>query len=516
MGDVERWLAENLTQTEKDGNSILKEDLWGSFSSYMNVDNKVGRESFFSFLGNALLNVGYQNVTPVYKKGQRRIGYRGLAFKATNASHQSNTPIYQGYAVKKVETLDVAVIQTWMEECYCEGEEDDKIAKSEVWSNFQTEYQTTDEKRPTFFALLGNYVFGRPPFLQVKALKKDGKSSMYQKLRRRSFVNRVHSETAESNGEMVGVDVQAMPCWEEEDAPEDTAAPETSDVDYSSDSLDEDHGPLRQPSKKRRPVLSEDDDILDEDDMHNSLTDVGTDPLDIEIAGDENVDDAKERSGSVPTTARISESLDESEAHLLFKRFHKRMDYLLPSHLPGKPSSFQMYLASVFQDPSDYVVERAGIHSSSAKASNYKDYRPRAFLAATFPPIRVGSLAGEVTGVSFKGDNFPQFTHVTKGNFKCAICIPYLRWAIRNSQPHSVVRSRKATTEAILKGTAELEFSGLVQVQEHSSSKCHLEACQFWKRDKEPTTKPLTKKEFFKRRKTMDDYLVQSSKPLNC
>ena len=73
---------------------------------------------------------------------------------------------------------------------------------------------------------------------------------------------------------------------------------------------------------------------------------------------------------------------------------------------------------------------------------------------------------------------------MTKGNFKCAICIPYLRWAITNNQPHSVARSRKATTEAILKGTAELAFSGLVQVQEHSSSKCHREACQFWKRDR--------------------------------
>ena len=53
MGDVKCWLAENLTQAEKDGNSILKEDLWGSFSSFMNLDNKVGREFFYSFLGKA-------------------------------------------------------------------------------------------------------------------------------------------------------------------------------------------------------------------------------------------------------------------------------------------------------------------------------------------------------------------------------------------------------------------------------------------------------------------------------
>lgn len=235
----------------------------------------------------------------------------------------------------------------------------------------------------------------------------------------------------------------------------------------------------------------------------------------IEITVDDNAYDTKEGSTSVLTSARCSEYQEESVADHLFKRFHKRLDHLLPSHFPDKPSSFQAYLNSVFQDPSDFVVERAEIHSSSAKASTYQDYRTRAFLAATFPPIRVGSLAGEVTSISVKGDNFPQFTHVTKGNFKCAICIPYLRWAIRNNQPHSVARSRKATTEAILRGTAELEFSGLVQVQEHSSSKCHREACQFWKRDKEPTTKPLPKKEVFTKRKTMDDYLVKPANPLN-
>lgn len=113
-----------------------------------------GQRIFFSFLGNALLNVDYHNVTPVYKKGQQRIGYKGLAFKAINTLHQSNSPTCAGYA-EKLETLDVVLIQTWMEESYCKGEEDDEIAKNEKWSNFQTEYQTTDEKRPTFVALLG-------------------------------------------------------------------------------------------------------------------------------------------------------------------------------------------------------------------------------------------------------------------------------------------------------------------------------------------------------------------------
>lgn len=94
MGDVERWILDNLMQVERDDNTILKEELWGSFSSYMTLDKKVGRDSFFSFFGNALLNVGFDNATPFYKKGQRRLGYKGLAFKSAS----------------KLEKLDVTVI----------------------------------------------------------------------------------------------------------------------------------------------------------------------------------------------------------------------------------------------------------------------------------------------------------------------------------------------------------------------------------------------------------------------
>lgn len=171
---------------------------------------------------------------------------------------------------------------------------------------------------------------------------------MYQNLWRRSFENRVISETAESNGEMVGVDVQTTHCLDDstavEDIVEETTAAELSDEDYSSDSSDKELGPRRHLSKKRRQVLSEDDDTSDKDDMHDCCTDVGTVPLEVEITGDENIDDTKERSGSVLTSARRPESLEESEAECLVKKFHKYMDYLMPSHLPGKPSSFQVYL----------------------------------------------------------------------------------------------------------------------------------------------------------------------------
>ena len=114
----------------------------------------------------------------------------------------------------------------------------------------------------------------------------------------------------------------------------------------------------------KRQVLSEDEDFSDDDNTHDCVIDAGTRQLKIEITGDDNACDTKEGNTSVPTSARCSEYSEESVADHLFKRFHKRLDHLLPSHFPDKPSSFQAYLTLVFQDPSDFVVERAEIHSS--------------------------------------------------------------------------------------------------------------------------------------------------------
>lgn len=547
-----------LVIKEKSNVTVHKEQLWEGFTSFMNLDHdsKVGRETFFSLFGNALSNPKYKTITSVYRK-QRRIGFKGLVLKAI-ASHTKADVKSGDYQPSSV---DVTTVQGWMKKNFLEGNEDDNISKEELWADFTNEHGTNDKDKPTFFAIIGKYVFGRPPFSQVKALKKGGKSSVFEKLRKRSFENLTQSNTEKDGDVEVSNEADEHPIAIGDKEEEETAAgildessisklpnenyspqrnsseqrrqvvskdedfseievgddnrtlhfPETPTVlegtedektatvelsgGYSSEFSDEDDDfcPQRNPSIKRRRVLSDDEEISDEEDMH-----------DLEMTGEESVDNRKQESGS-----------DQSDADHLFKKHHKCMDYLMASHLPGNPASFQAYLTSVFPDPSDFQVEREEIHSSSARASNYKDLRTRAFLAATFPPLMVGSLAGGVTGISVRGDKFPQFTHSTKGNFKCAICIPYLHWAIQNNQPHSVARSKKASTEAILKGTAELDFSGLVQVKEHSASKCHLEACQFWIKDKEPTAKPLTSKEGVKKTRTMEDYLVKPSKPLN-
>ena len=124
---------------------------------------------------------------------------------------------------------------------------------------------------------------------------------------------------------------------------------------------------------------------------------------------------------------------ESSSNNAIFCKYHKKINDLLPSHLPGRPTSFQSYLRSVFPDPSSFNVERQHIHSLSGSTSMYKDARIRAFVAACFPPIKVGNFPGECNGFTFTGDLFPQFSQVDKGYFNCEICIPYCKWAILNT-----------------------------------------------------------------------------------
>lgn len=208
---------------------------------------------------------------------------------------------------------------------------------------------------------------------------------------------------------------------------------------------------------------------------------------------------------------------ESSSSDALFRKYHKNINNLLPCHLPGRPTSFQLYLSSVFPDPSNFSVERQHIHSLSASTSMYKDARIRAFVSACFPPIKVGSFPGECDGFTFTGDVFPQFSHVDKSYFNCEICIPHCKWAILNNHPYPSTRSKQASIDAILAGTAKLVFSGVVQMHEHSLSKCHVEAASFWRKESVPmtTVRPPVRKDEGRKEKCISDYFTKVSDPLN-
>ena len=142
----------------------------------------------------------------------------------------------------------------------------------------------------------------------------------------------------------------------------------------------------------------------------------------------------------------------------IFERFHEKASSLLPSNLPGEPTSFQAYLKSSFIDPGNANDKWLGLHAASGSTRGHTNCAVRAFVAASFPPIKVRSFAGGCINYTFEGDAFPQFTHNEESNFSCAICIPHLKWAILISKPHSVRRAKSASTEAILTDKGKVEF----------------------------------------------------------
>lgn len=138
-------------------------------------------------------------------------------------------------------------------------------------------------------------------------------------------------------------------------------------------------------------------------------------------------------------------------------------------------------------------------------------------LLIAFLTLKLEVLLIICDAFSFKGDVFPQFSEVEKGKFTGQICLPSLKWSILNPHPHSLARSKQATTEAILDGTAKLKFSGTVQVHEHSLSKCHLEAKHFWQKKKaemEKTHFPTVKSQQVKSTAIYNSF-KETENPLN-
>lgn len=524
---MERWIVDCFEEKESESSAFLKEELWRNFVTYMHLNEEVDRERFFGYLGIALENVGFKKVKVVFKKG-RRSAYTGLSLKSHfgKFKQDAQTPV-------KPSTHSTAIekVQTWMENSFVEGDKTDRIAKEDVWMKFQMDVQAKEVTKSVFLSLLGNTVFTNPPFLKVTRIKREGKVSHFQYLQERSHSTdqKTRITVCVAAVSEAGMAIDPTECvFNEVQLSHEKTNNLVSSPNYGNETPD---CPSSESEEKKADLddyVSQHDD--GDEEQSNTLRDFNScsDDLDADseceslksIENDEekeqNVAGVSTQTSSAIASGRVS-STKELNSQGIFKKFHKHLDHLTPSHLPGKPSSFQVYLNSLFLDLSNVVVERASIHSLSARASNYVDTRTRAFLAPTFPPIKVGSVAGADVETSFEGDIFPQFIHISKENFKCSVCIPYLEWAIFNKHPHSAARARKAKKDDILQGIAEITLCGLVQVQEHSVTKCHVEACAFWKdqKEKESSKKPLPENEGPKRMKTIDQYFVKPSDPLS-
>ena len=135
------------------------------------------------------------------------------------------------------------------------------------------------------------------------------------------------------------------------------------------------------------------------------------------------------------------------------------------------------------------------------------DARCRAFIATSFPPIKVGHLASKEADHTFSGDVFPQFSQQRKSHYQCEVCIPYQKWAIEGFH-HASLKSKGVNVDNITDGTTVLSFSEIVQTREHNQSKAHKEAIEFFQTNdrkdakKKDALKPLRKEksiqDFFK------------------
>ena len=157
MSDVERWLTSLVTEVDDADATIEKESLCESFFAFMLTNSEVGRDQFFSLLGNALLRVGYNKVKPVLKKGGR-IAYTGMAFKREFIS----PPVSE-----KKTAISAHTLQEWMMLNYCEGSPSETTAAEDLWLHFSENSSIQEDQKSVFFSLFSN-VFKNPLFLKVR------------------------------------------------------------------------------------------------------------------------------------------------------------------------------------------------------------------------------------------------------------------------------------------------------------------------------------------------------------
>ena len=182
------------------------------------------------------------------------------------------------------------------------------------------------------------------------------------------------------------------------------------------------------------------------------------------------------------TSPSAIEGEHEIAKHFYLKH-HKSIKKLLPSQLPGKLRSFQEFLERMFPAEKEETSEPI---KNAGRSTSFAVSRLRSFLAVVFPPVTVGSLVIEHFKAAEKGKHFPQFSHVGGSTITCEICLPHQKWAKQNQQSRHKLKTKQASIESILQGNAILSFTGVVQTEEHSRSKCHQDALRFFTDEKQP------------------------------
>ncbi|KAJ7328574.1 hypothetical protein OS493_024494 [Desmophyllum pertusum] len=362
---------------------------------------------------------------------------------------------------------------------YLEGDEQDVVRKVDIWNHFEEENAVSADCKNQFFSYLGQYVFCAEPFRRVTVEIKKKKRHGYSFLRRMPIVTEI-ADAALSHRIIYNVDDMHSDVEEKKLDSTICATVSSTNQEPSSSAGTETHYPKRdcvtdhlvdQEASNEGPMELSDEEFT---------SDEHSDSLEDEELEDEEIECETVRKSEEPLSSTI-DGLEDAAKRFYLKHY-KSIKKLLPSQLPGSHKTFGGFLQEIF--PNDVEVT-GGPVEAAGKSTVYKISQMRAFLAVAFPPLVVGSLAIEHVQSAEKGKHFPQFSHVSGSTIKCEICLPHQKWATVNLKTCHKLKSKHVTVQSILDGTAILNFSGVVQAEEHNRSKCHQDALLFFTEEKQ-------------------------------
>lgn len=463
-GKIIEWLKNDF---ENDADHTIEKDrFWHSYKSIHGSVEK-DRDLFFSLLGNAFLLAGFSETISIVKRKRKSYGYKGLAFKL------KSTP------APSAPSLDINHLKKWMLDNYLEGDEQDVVRKVDIWNHFEEENAVSADCKNQFFSYLGQYVFCAEPFRRVTVEIKKKKRHGYSFLRRMPIVTEI-ADAALSHRIIYNVDDMHSDVEEKKLDSTICATVSSTNQEPSSSAGTETHYPKRdcvtdhlvdQEASNEGPMELSDEEFT---------SDEHSDSLEDEELEDEEIECETVRKSEEPLSSTI-DGLEDAAKRFYLKHY-KSIKKLLPSQLPGSHKTFGGFLQEIF--PNDVEVT-GGPVEAAGKSTVYKISQMRAFLAVAFPPLVVGSLAIEHVQSAEKGKHFPQFSHVSGSTIKCEICLPHQKWATVNLKTCHKLKSKHVTVQSILDGTAILNFSGVVQAEEHNRSKCHQDALLFFTEEKQ-------------------------------
>ena len=162
----------------------------------------------------------------------------------------------------------------------------------------------------------------------------------------------------------------------------------------------------------------------------------------------------------------------------IFANHYRNIRAMTTKNMPCSFPSLEDFLSKTLPEPHCHVSAERMLHWVNS-GSGQKCVTFKAFLCGCFNPITVGNVAASYCKFTFTGDIFPQFIMASdvKMEVVCVLCPVYQDW-------------KKETVGNASKRNANT-LEGCRQIYEHSVSKCHKSAIDWWKSSKLKTMKEI-------------------------